>query len=77
LSDPITQIGAGGAFALLVIREVLNFLKTRNGKASGDKSPEFWRETFREIVENAIENHDSMRNEDIRRIIRDEVSRLR
>lgn len=29
--DGLSQIGIGGIFALLVIREVLNYLKTRNG----------------------------------------------
>jgi hypothetical protein len=31
----ITQVGVGGIFSLLVIREVLTFVKTRNGKKNG------------------------------------------
>jgi len=32
MSDPITQLGVGGVFAIVVVREVLNFLKNRNNK---------------------------------------------
>ena len=31
----ITQIGVGGVFALLVIREVLNYMKGRNSNGTG------------------------------------------
>ena len=34
MSDPITQLGVGGVFAIVVVREVLNFVKNRNGKLS-------------------------------------------
>ena len=55
-----TEIGMGGALALLVIREVLNFLKVqkqRNHKpnaAAGEKSTEFWTVAFNQIVEEKI-----------------------
>lgn len=55
------QIGIGGLFALMVIREVLGFLKTRsNGKRSsvehtaGDLSPEFWQADSRKAVAEVI-----------------------
>lgn len=33
MGDLITQLGVGGVLAVVVIREVLNYLKTRNGKS--------------------------------------------
>jgi transposase-like protein len=55
----IGQIGVGGIFAILVIREVLGFLKTRNGKKngvamSGALPKEYWQNTFREIVNEGL-----------------------
>lgn len=47
------DVGIGGLLALLVLREVFNFLKTkRNGKpvSAGEQSVEFWREQFRDIL---------------------------
>lgn len=41
---PDMLIGAGGVFAIAVIREiVMAFLKKRNGKSAGDQDPEFWK----------------------------------
>lgn len=48
------KIGIGGIFALLVIREVLNFLKIQKGNGSGDKAVEFWQMEIRRIVREEI-----------------------
>lgn len=34
-NSALLQLGVGGIFAILIIREVLSFLKTRNGKGDG------------------------------------------
>lgn len=34
MGELVTHVGVGGILAILVIREVLNFLKARNGEAS-------------------------------------------
>jgi hypothetical protein len=46
------DVGMGGLLALLVLREVFNFLKAKkNGRSSaGDQSVEFWREQLRELI---------------------------
>lgn len=38
MDDTLTHLGVGGILALLIIREVLNFLKTRNGNGTGKKT---------------------------------------
>lgn len=78
MNDQLTQLGLGGLVAYLVIKEVLNFLsKRKNGRAengaSGEKSTSYWRETIREIIEQAIKDSMSKRNEDIRNILREEL----
>jgi hypothetical protein len=80
MSDNLTQIGIGGIFALMVIREVLGFLKKKN-PASGDNGHSgtmpvsFWREQFRQIISEVINNEFKTRDETIRRIIREEIGR--
>ncbi|HZR59117.1 MAG TPA: hypothetical protein VFA74_19780 [Terriglobales bacterium] len=46
------DVGLGGLLALLVLREVFNFLKSRkNGRpTAGEQSIEFWREQIRELI---------------------------
>jgi hypothetical protein len=46
------EVGIGGLLALLVLREVFGFLKTkRNGRSTaGEQSVEYWREQIRELV---------------------------
>lgn len=47
------DVGIGGLLALLVLREVFNFLKTKkNGKptTAGEQSVEFWREQIRDLI---------------------------
>lgn len=49
------QLGVGGIFAVMLIREVLNYLTKRNGHrtegiTSGEKSVEFWHQEIEGIV---------------------------
>jgi hypothetical protein len=46
------DVGIGGLLALLVLREVFNFLKSKkNGKpTAGEQSIEFWREQMRDLI---------------------------
>jgi hypothetical protein len=46
------DVGIGGLLALLVLREVFSFLKSRkNGKpTAGEQSIEFWREQIRDLI---------------------------
>lgn len=57
LNDYIVQIGVGGIFALMVIKEVLTFIlnfsrnkKNGNGKIAGDQSIEYWQAEQRKAV---------------------------
>ena len=60
--NDILQIGVGGAFALLVIREILKFVSEykKNGNsinkvtASGERSVEFWQKEIRTGVKDAF-----------------------
>lgn len=48
------EVGLGGLLALLVLREVFNFLKTTKKEVksptAGEQSVEYWREQIRELV---------------------------
>ncbi|HWY21971.1 MAG TPA: hypothetical protein VNX26_12175 [Candidatus Acidoferrum sp.] len=47
------DVGIGGLLALLVLREVFNFLKSRKSEkptAAGEQSVEFWREQMRDLI---------------------------
>ena len=45
----ITQVGVGGIFALLVIKEVFAFVKNKNGKSNEEKDrAEFFKKHFEE-----------------------------
>lgn len=47
----LTQVGVGGIFTVLVLREVFTFLKTRKANgASGDQSVEFWQQQQQLII---------------------------
>ena len=58
MADNLTQIGVGGIFALLVIREVLAFLNVRkqaNGRmTAGEHTAEFWQADQRKAVAETI-----------------------
>lgn len=53
-NELLWQIGAGGMFAVLILREVFTFLreKTRNG--AGNKSVDFWRMELRAAVNEGL-----------------------
>lgn len=80
----IAQLGAGVAslyFVLQILKVLLPAFgkKGENGnkraETSGDKPPEYWREVFREITEEAVHNAFASRNEELRRLIREEMAR--
>jgi len=61
---PVTEIGVGGVFAIIVIREVLGFMKTRNGNSyptrrefEDHKKSVQYKDTCGEIVKRFEENH--------------------
>ena len=78
----IAQLGAGVAslyFVLQILKVLLPAFGKKNGngkpETSGDKPPEYWREVFREITEEAVHNAFASRNEELRRLIREEMAR--
>ena len=84
--DPTTQqIGVGGLVAVLLVGTVLKFLpafmtalksNTRNGpKTAGQLDPAEWEQRIGKIVEDKIHGSLAGRNEDLRRIIREELER--
>jgi hypothetical protein len=64
MDDVFTQVGIGGVFALLMVREILNFLKAwenrkvrKNGGsngAAGGQSVDFWRTAQYEAARRAM-----------------------
>jgi hypothetical protein len=81
MPETLTSLGVGGILVYLVIKELFSYLKAkRNGnghETSGSKDPSYWKETLRQIVEEAIEHEFAARNEKLRQLIREEISRLR
>lgn len=54
MTNEITQLGSAGLLAYLVVKEVLAFVKSRNGKANGSagaKDPSYWILEFQKAVE--------------------------
>jgi hypothetical protein len=49
-SELVWQMGAGGLFAVLVLREVFGFLRARNQNGAGSKPVDFWRLELRAAV---------------------------
>ena len=64
------QIGVGGTFAILVIREVLTFVskKSKPNGTSGEKDPAYWQMEFRDAVKQELQSHEGR----IREIVREE-----
>lgn len=56
MNEWVWQIGAGGLLALLMLREVFQFLaaRSRNG-AAGDRPVEFWRSELRQGVSESLD----------------------
>jgi hypothetical protein len=48
----LTQIGVGGIFCILTLREVFGYLRyrSRHNGAAGDKSTEYWRIEMRQAM---------------------------
>ena len=57
MSDALLQVGVGGIFAILVIREVLSFLrgKHQNG-AAGERTVDYWQQQNYEAARRAIDD---------------------
>ena len=74
MTDTMTQLGIGGIVALLIIREVLRFLRSRNGSSSspagssGSQSIEFWQAEIRKAVSEALNPFLSAQSELLRGI---------
>ena len=54
-----TQVGVGGIFVLLLLREVLPFIKAMQGGVTssakaGDQTTDYWRANFQEMVANEL-----------------------
>ena len=54
----LTQLSVGGIVALLIVREVLSFLRQRNkrenGSGAGEQTIEFWRAQNREMFSGVL-----------------------
>ena len=81
------NLGIGGALFLTALWMLLKYKpwERKNGhhgsdnKApnAGDQTTDYWKNQFREIVKEALEDEFRNRNETIRRIVREEVERLK
>jgi hypothetical protein len=80
--DPTAQnVGVGGALFLSALYMILKFKPWKNGggegNKSGDKSVDYWTNAIRQAVKEGMEDEFRARNEKIREIVRDELSRSR
>ena len=78
--DPTVQnVGVGGMLFLCALWLILKFKPWKNGnassKASGEQSIDFWKSEIRKTVQEGIKEEFKSRNEDIRRIVREELDR--
>jgi hypothetical protein len=70
------QLGTGGAILVAVLGLILRRNKAaKHMETAGEKSPEWWTQEFERISERAVRNALMTRNEDIRRIVREEIER--
>lgn len=75
--EALTQIGVGGIFAILVLREVFAFIgrqkdhKSHPNGTAGGKAPEYWEMSHRNSVKQALEEHEPRLKDIIRDVIRD------
>jgi hypothetical protein len=86
MSDLAEQVGIGGAVAVLLVATVMKFLpafmaalKQQNGKGRGNKSGELdpaeWEKRIGKVVAEELAKVMSGRNEEVRRIIHEELER--
>ncbi len=79
-SEQWTQVSVGGILAILVLREVFGFLRTRNGarsanSSSGNRPVEYWQVDMRKALAEAFQTSilPALSNQtDLLREIRDE-----
>lgn len=77
--DEFSQVGIGGIFALLVIREVFEFMRRRkgeNGNLTGEKPVEFWQAQMRVIVESELKDAMNIVASEIR-ILQNDTAKMR
>lgn len=74
------QIGVGGALFLAALGMLLKFKPwappREKAEKAGEKTPEWWTQEFERLTEKAVRSALVTRNEDIRRILREELERL-
>lgn len=79
MDQSIEQIGVGGALFLAALGLLLKY-KPWNGhkktESSGEKSTDFWIREIENLVESGVRKAMHGRNEEIRRIVREEVVKL-
>ena len=86
--DPLAQqLSVGGALflsawaLLLKYKPWVDWKRTTNGyknnDKAGDKTPEYWREEMRKVLEDVMRHVLATRNEEIREIVRDELESFR
>jgi len=78
-ADVMTDVGVGGILALLIIREVLNFLKDRK-RSNDDNAKDAWNEAIRQIHElhtwHAKTDQDGVPVWYVRRSLEDAIAKL-
>lgn len=81
--DLLMQVGVGGIFAILLVREaraiihdVLSSRKEANGKpvngTAGGQPVTYWTEAFARIVREELVNHEARLKEAVRQVVREE-----
>ncbi len=77
--DPIAQqLGVGGSLFLTALWLLLKYKPWRDGNgkrqdSAGGRPVEFWMETIRDTIKDALDSSIAARNESVRRIIREEL----
>lgn len=82
--DIVLQLGVGGIFCILVLREVFGFLQRRKGNgSSGDRSVDYWKTEIEAATAKAMAPlsqvmlSQGQRQLDILEDIRDDLGKLR
>lgn len=72
------QFGTGGAIVLGAIALLVRRgNRAKREATAGERSTEFWSQEFERLTERAVRNALANRNEEIRRIVREELERHR
>ena len=80
MTDGAVQLMAGGTLAVVILRQVFDFVvKAKNGKGgngtSGEKPPEYWMKAFEDIVEEVMNRRNIVLKDMMRREIEDALNR--